>query len=299
MILLTGASGFVGSNLLRELLKKSLETRCLLRRRFAQSALRMAKSEGVEVVQGDVTDRASIINALKDGRIDGIVHLVGILVETGKQTFKTIHVEGTRNMVEACKEKGIRRYIHMSALGTRDGARSLYHKTKWEAEEIVRRSGLEYTIFRPSVLFGREDRFTNLFAGIMKKSPFVVIPGNGRNRMQPVFIDDLVMAMAVAVKDRGHERKTYEIGGSAELTFDEVIDSIARVIGRRRLKVHVPMSIMRPVAAVAEILLSVPPISRDQLTMLEEDNITGDNALTEVFGIRPKGFEEGMRMYLN
>jgi NADH dehydrogenase len=296
MILLTGASGFVGSNLLRELLKKRLEIRCLLRNPDKPGYLKPAK--GVEVVQGDVTDRVSILNILEDGRIDCVVHLVGILLETGKQTFRTVHAEATRNMIEACKEKGINRYIHMSALGTRDGARSEYHKTKWDAEEIVRGSGLEYTIFRPSVIFGREDRFTNLFAGIMKKLPFVVIPGNGRNRMQPVFINDLIKAMAAVVKGRGHWRKTYEIGGAAELTFDETIDAIARVIGRKKLKIHMPMPIMRSVAAVTERLLSVPPITRDQLIMLEEDNITKDNALTEVFGIRPKGFEEGMRRYL-
>jgi len=295
MILLTGATGFVGSNLMKELLKQGLQVRCLVRNPDRADALKKA---GAELVKGDITDKDSIAKALEDDKVEAAVHLVGILAETGKATFEAIHTQGTRNMVEACKAKGIKRFIHISALGTKANARSQYHKTKWAAEEIIRASGLGYTIFRPSVMFGKEDKFTNLFAGIIKISPFIMIPGNGQNKMQPVFVKDLASAMTMTVKDSRHINKVYEIGGPEKLAFDEIIDTVCRVLGKMRLKIHIPIWFMRPGAAIAECILRKPPITRDQLLMLEEDNVTDNNALESVFNIKPVGFEEGIRSYL-
>lgn len=295
MILVTGATGFVGTNLLKEMLKQGLQARCLVR---SLSKAEGVKQPGVEFVKGDVTDRDSLTKAFEDGKVATAVHLVGILRETGRATFKAIHTEGTRNMVEACKEKSIKRFVYISALGTRENARSQYHKTKWEAEEIIRASGLDYTIFRPSVLFGKEDKFTNLFANLIKVSPFILVPGNGRNKMQPVSVKDLAAAMTAAIKGAQSANKVYEIGGAERLTFDQIIDAICRALGKTRLKIHAPMPFMRIGAAIAEAILPTPPITRDQLLMLEEDNVTDNNALESVFGIKPVRFEEGMRSYL-
>lgn len=295
MILLTGATGFVGTNLLREILQEGLAVRCLVRNPSKGEVLKSTFS-GVEVAYGDITNKDTISRALDE--VDTAVHLVGILIEMGKATFKAIHTEGTRNMVEACKERGVKRFIHISALGTRPNARSQYHKTKWAGEEMIRASGLDYTIFRPSVIFGKEDKFTNLFASVIRLSPVVMIPGNGKNRMQPLFVKDLVKTMVMSIKDIKHINRTYEIGGPEKLTFDEIIDTICKVLGRRRLKCHIPIFLMRPVAAIAEAVLPRPPITRDQLLMLEEDNTTEEKALEFVFGITPTGFEEGMKGYL-
>lgn len=295
MIFLSGATGFVGGNLLKEMLRQGLKVRCLVRNPSRAEAI---KQPGIELAQGDVTDRDSIARALADGNIDTAIHLVGILAETGKTTFKAIHKEGTRNMVEACKANGVRRFIHISALGTRANARSEYHKTKWEAEEIIRDSGLEYTIFRPSVLFGKEDKFANFFAGILKISPVIMVPGDGKNKMQPVSVTDLVKAMTMAVKDSQHINKVYEVAGPEKLAFNEIIDTICKVLGKSRLKIHIPMSFMRLGALIAECIFPKPPITREQLLMLEEDNVTDNNALELVFGIKPVKFEDGIREYL-
>ncbi len=295
MILITGATGFVGTNLLKEMLKQGFQARCLIRN---PSKAEGVNQPGVELVKGDVTDRDSITKALEDGKVETAVHLVGILAETGRATFKAIHTEGTRNMVDACKEKNVKRFVHISALGTRENARSQYHKTKWEAEEIIRASGLDYTIFRPSVLFGKEDKFTNLFANLIKVSPFILIPGNGGNKMQPVSVKDLAAAMTAAIKGAQFVNKVYEIGGAEKLTFDEIIDAICRALGKTRLKIHIPIPLMKIGAAIAEAILPKPPITRDQLLMLEEDNITDNNALEAVFGIKPLRFEDGIREYL-
>ncbi len=290
MILVTGGTGFVGRNLIGEL--KDREVRCLVR-----SPERAAPMPGVELVRGDVTDKGSVLNAL--GGVDAVVHLVGILMESKGLTFRAVHVDGTRNVVEACKEKGISRYLHISALGTRPSARSGYHKTKWEAEEIIRASGLDYTIFRPSVIFGKEDKFTNMFARAIRLSPVIMVPGDGRNKMQPVFVKDLVRAMAKSIEMPEAKNATFEMAGFEAYTFDGIIDSIASVLNRSPLKIHIPMSLMRLNAALLECVLPRPPITRDALLMLEEDNITANNALPDVFGIKPTGFIEGMRTYLH
>ena len=295
MILLTGATGFVGGELAGELINGGHRIRCLVRSPGRAGGLR---GPGCEVVRGDITDPASVLDAM-DGDIEAAVHLVGILTETKDATFEKIHREGTRNVVEACLKKGVRRYLHVSALGTRKDARSRYHRTKWEAEEIIRASGLEYTIFRPSVIFGKEDKFTNLFARAIKVSPVVFIPGDGGNLMQPVFVKDLVKAMRMSITMDETKNRVFEIGGPDRYTFDRIIDLIAKVLGRKRLKVHVPMLFMRLGAAVAETVLPVPPITRDQLLMLEEDNVTEEETLSEVFNIKPTGFEQGMRTYLH
>lgn len=291
MILVTGGTGFVGRNLIMELLK-AREVRCLVRHPEKGFTL-----PGVELVRGDVTDKRSVLAAM--GGVDAVVHLVGILMESRGYTFRAVHVEGARNVIEACVESGVARYIHVSALGTRPQARSEYHRTKWEAEEAVRASGLDYTIFRPSVIFGKEDKFTNLFARAMRLSPVIMIPGDGRNKMQPVFVKDLVRAMSDSIGMAAAGKATFEAAGPEAYTFDEIIDKIAVVLNKSPFKFHVPMSLMGVGAALFESMLPRPPITRDALLMLEEDNVTANNALPDVFGIKPTSLMEGMRTYLH
>lgn len=294
MILLTGGTGFVGGHLVDELLRDSFKIRCLVR--DPEKAARLAGA-GCELVRGDILDPASVMNAITP-EIDAVIHLVGILAESKGSTFKAVHAEGTRNVVASCIVKGVKKYLHMSALGTRSGARSEYHRTKWEAEETVRASGLDYSIFRPSVIFGPGDAFTTVFARIMKFSPVVFIPGDGKSLMQPVFVKDVARAFAAALKTPPGVPRVYELAGPDTYTFDSIIDRIAFVLDKRRYKVHIPMSVMRLNASVAERVFKKPPVSRDALIMLEEDNVTKRRDLEEAFGIRPTLFIDGLRRYL-
>ncbi|MBI5233511.1 MAG: complex I NDUFA9 subunit family protein [Deltaproteobacteria bacterium] len=289
MIFITGATGFVGRTLVAELVKEGSTVRCLVRdiRKSAHIA-----GEGVELVQGDVTDPVSVESAIGPD-VSAVIHLVGIIAETRGASFNAVHVQGTCNVVNACVKKAVKRYIHISALGARDGARSLYHKTKWQAEEIIRASGLVYTIFRPSVIFGKHDRFTNLFAKIMRFSPVVFVPGNGQNLMQPVFVSALARLMSACLHDPRAYNKVFEVGGPEAYSFDDVFDEIARSLGKKVMKIHVPMPLMRLAAAISEGVLPSPPITRDQLIMLEEDNITEEDHFKE-FGITPTGFRQGL-----
>ena len=293
MIVMTGATGFVGGNLIKELVEGGSKVRCIVRK---TSRVDFLKRLNVEIVYGDVTDKDSLSKAVEGA--EKAISLVGILAETKNATFRDIHVKGVANYIEACKKEGVKNIIHVSSLGTREGARSIYHQTKWEAEELIRNSSLDYNIFRPSVICGKEDNFVNLFASVIKFSPVINIPGSGKNLMQPVFIKDLVKAVAFAVKDSKYSGETYEIAGPEKLTFDEIIDTICKVLGKRRLKVHMPIALLKPGAFLMETFLTTPLLTRDQLIMLEEDNVTQKNDLQEVFNIEPTGFEEGIRSYL-
>lgn len=294
MILVTGGTGFVGGRVVRELLSRGRRVRVLSRR--AGSA-RAPAGPDLQLTSGDVTDISSVLKAVTPD-IEAVIHLVGILAETKGATFEAVHVDGTRNVVEACKGMGVSRLVHMSALGAREGAPSRYHGTKWRAEEAVRASGLDFTIMRPSVIFGEEDRFTNTFARMARFSPFVMVPGSGQSRMQPVYVGDVAEAFALALEMRETVGRTLELGGPETLTFDEIIDLVCEAAGKKRARVHIPMPVMRANALLAEKLLSKPPFSRDALKMLEEDNTTSMNALTEVFRISPKPLSQVLRSYL-
>src|SRR3990172_2262039 len=187
MILVVCGTGFVGSHLIQRLRKGGLPVRAVVRSPRKAQAL---KDLGVEVVAGDIADKASLEAAAAG--VERIIHLVGIIQEASGVTFRGVHVEGTRNLIEAAKKAGVRHFFYQSALGTRPGAKSEYHKTKWEAEELVRASGIPFTILRPSLIYGPGDLFTIRLSEMFKLSPVLPVIGSGKSKIQPIYIDDVV-----------------------------------------------------------------------------------------------------------
>ncbi|MBF0126435.1 MAG: NAD(P)H-binding protein, partial [Magnetococcales bacterium] len=212
MILITGCTGQVGSALIRKLLREGKnpnEIRGLVR--HPGTTRDPAFPREIELFKGDVADPRTVAAAMEGVR--QVMHLVGILVESGLETFHRVHVEGTRHVVEAAKKAGVSSLIGVSALGTRPHAPSRYHQTKWQAEESIRRSGLPYTLFRPSVIFGPLDDFTNQLANMARFSPVVPILGRGTIRMQPVWVEDVVHCLARSLEDPSLRGETLEMGG--------------------------------------------------------------------------------------
>jgi NADH dehydrogenase len=223
---------------------------------------------------------------------------VGIIVEGKEASFERVHVQGAIHMVEAAKLAGVGRYLHMSALGSRPGAASRYHQTKYQSEQYVRQSGVRYTIFRPSVIFGPSDRFVNLLARLIRLSPVVMIIGSGKARIQPIALEDVVHCFVSALEQEGTTGKVYELGGPRVLSFEEVVDAILQAMARRRLKLHLPIRLVKVVAYLFEKMLPFAPITRDQLIMLQEDNICETGTVTSEFGIPLQDFADGIRVYL-
>ncbi len=293
MILVVGGTGFVGSNLIRRMRAAGLPVRAAVRNPDKAQAL---ADLGVEVFPADITDQASLEKAAAGA--ERIIHLVGIIQEAAGATFNAVHVGGTRNLIEAAKKAGARQFFYQSAVGTRAGARSEYHRTKWQAEELVRASGIPYTILRPSLIYGPGDQFTLRLAAIIRQAPMLPVIGSGRSRIQPIFIDDVVSCILKAVTSDAFLNEMYEIGGPEQITYEEVTRAIAEAMRIRRPAIHVPMLFMRPAARVLEAVLPKPPVTTDQLIMLQEDNVCGMQDIRDAFGIEPITFQEGLRTFI-
>jgi uncharacterized protein YbjT (DUF2867 family) len=293
MILVVGGTGFVGSHLIQRLRKDGVPVRAVVRSPRKAQAL---KDLGVEVVPGDIADKASLEAAAAG--VARIIHLVGIIQEAPGVTFRGVHVEGTRNLIEAAKKAGVRHFFYQSALGTRPGAKSEYHKTKWEAEELVRASGIPFTILRPSLIYGPGDQFTLRLSEMLKISPVMPVIGPGRSKIQPIYIDDVVTCIAKAVASDAFLNEIYEIGGPEQLTYEEVTAAIAGAMGIKRPMVHVPLLFMRPMARLLETVLPKPPVTTDQLIMLQEDNVCGMQDVREAFGVEPAPFSTGLKRFI-
>jgi len=293
MILVTGGTGFVGGYLIRRLRQEGLPVRTLARHPDRAQPL---KDLGVEVVLGDISEKVSLERSAEG--IERVIHLVGIIQETPGVTFRGVHVEGTRNVLEAARKAGVRHFFHQSALGTRPGAKSEYHRTKWEAEEFVRQSGIPYTILRPSLIYGPGDGFTIRLSEMLKLVPVMPVIGSGKSRVQPVYIDDVVSCIIKAVTSDAFLNEIYEVGGPDQLTYEEVTKAIAEAMGIKRPAVHVPLFFMKPIARTLETVLSNPPLTTNQLIMLQEDNVCSMRDIRDAFGIEPLTFREGLRKFI-
>jgi NADH dehydrogenase len=276
--------------------------RLLVRDRTTSAARDVISRFATEVREGDILEPGTLPSALQG--MDAVVHLVGIIAESGRQTFEDVHTRGTQNLIAAAQIFGLKRFIHMSAQGAREKAMSRYHQTKWAAEEAVSRSALEWTIFRPSVIYGPGDQFANVFARMARTLPFLPVMGDGRARMQPVGVWDVARCFAGALSEPRSIRQSFDLGGPELLTMPQILQIILQVTGRERQIVHVPLGLARKLAAFLEFYYrvtakGVPPLNRDQLLMLQEDNLGDCQWTAELFELRQVSFAEGIAAYLN
>lgn len=290
-LFIAGGTGFVGNHLTEELLSRGHELVLLSHNR------RSTSEKGVNYVTGDVTVPSGYAAALKG--CDAVINLVGIIREFPARgiTFEHLHVEATTGMVQATQQAGVLRYLQMSALGTRVDAVSQYHRTKWRAEEIVRGSGLAWTIFRPSLIFGPKDAFVNMLAANLKLAPVMPTFGHGNYRLQPIHGRDVARCFADALERPQTAGQTYELCGEDRLTYRELLDAIAEALGKRHpFKPALPLRIMQPVIKALQGLETFP-ITSDQLQMLLEESIC-NGCWQETFPFKPIRFKDGIREYL-
>jgi NADH dehydrogenase len=239
----------------------------------------------VEVVQGSVTSGEGLPEAMAG--VEKVIHLVAIIRETGDQSFEGVIWRGTERVVEGAKVAGVKKLVYVSAIGALDDPTYPYLQAKFQAERAVTRSGLNHTVLRPSIVFGEGDEFINALASLMRYSPFVPVAGDGKTRFQPIWVEDLVTCIIACLDEDAHLGEVLEVGGPEHLSYDEMLDVVKEALGKSRLKLHVPLAVMRSVAQVMEWVLAKPPVTREQLKMLSLDNVTETDAVTKSFGVQP------------
>ena len=289
--LVTGGTGFVGPHVVHALRARETPVRALVRKPARASRL---AAWGVELATGDVTDPDSLRRACEG--VDSVVHLVAII--RGKPAdFERVMAEGTRNVVAAAQEAGVRRLVLASALGLDERSKDAvpYFAAKWEMERAVRESGLEHVIFRPSFVFGRDGGVLPTFVRLARYAPVTPIIGPGGQRLQPIWVEDLAEYYALAVTEQTGTNETFELGGPEAVSWNDFWQRLKRVLGARRPSVHIPFGVMRAQAAVTERLPGAP-VSRDQLTMLElGDNVVTDPSAVETFRLPLVPLDEQLR----
>jgi NADH dehydrogenase len=300
-VFVTGGSGFVGSAVIDELLSRNYTVNALSHRRSIKS-----EGDAVRTVPGGLFDAAALGEGMRG--CEAVIHLVGIIMEKPRHgiTFQRIHVEGTRSVVDAAVRNGIKRYVHMSALGTRPGAVSTYHRTKFAAEQYVRESGLEWTIVRPSFIHGPRGEFMQMEAKWARFSapPFLFMPYfgaglmgfGGAGRLQPVYVKDVARAFVDALANRKTIGEVYLLGGSEKVTWPQLhrIASTA-ITGRPRRSFPIPAwSAKIQAALLPNALLG---FNRDQVIMSQEDNTCDITKFVDDFGWTPQPFEPTLKSY--
>jgi uncharacterized protein YbjT (DUF2867 family) len=290
-VLVSGATGFVGPHVVHALRARDVPVRALVRDPRRAGRL---ETWGVELAQGDVTDPASLAAAAAG--VDAVIHLVAI-IKGSRADFEHVMAQGTRNLVAAARDAGVRRFVLASALGLDERTKDTvpYYRAKWEMERATRESGLEHVIFRPSFIFGRDGGILPTFVRLARFAPVTPVVGPGTLRLQPIWVEDVAAYYAEALERADVANRTFELGGPDAPTWNEFWDRLKRVLGARRPSFHVPFGVMRAQAALTERLPGAP-VTRDQLTMLQlGDNVVTDPAAVETFKLPLVPLDEQLR----
>ena len=292
MILVTGGTGFVGAHVVHELRGRDLPVRCLVR--DLRGGAKLA-AWGCELAEGNVTDPESLRAAVAG--VDTVIHLVAIR-QGRREQFRRIMVEGTRDLLAVAKDTGVRRFVHMSALGTSEETKDLvpYYGAKWENEQQVQGSGISYVIFRPSFVFGPDGGILPTFVKLARLTPVTPIIGNGRQRIQPIWADDLAKYFAEAAGRNDVVGRVFELGGPDIVSWNEFWERLKRVRGIRRPSLHIPVGLMKVNALLTERLPGDIPLTRDLLKMLEHgDNVVSDQASVSTFQLPLLAVDDQLR----
>lgn len=305
LVTVFGGSGFVGTQAVRYLAKAGWRIRVAGRNPGLAYKMRLLGDVGqIDVVQANIRDIPSLERAL-DGATASL-NLVGLLYETGRQKFDSVHVEGARNVAETARRMGVQRLVQMSALGADERSASKYARTKAEAEDAVRAVYPDAVVVRPSIVFGTGDGFFEKFAKMAQISPFLPLVGGGTTRYQPIFVGDLGQALARIVTDPAAAGQTYELGGPGVFTFRELLEMLLAETGQRRLLLPIPFAAAGLIGSAFDLITGLglsgvisPAITSDQVPLLKADNVASGQypGLAEL-GLVPTTLEAILPTYL-
>lgn len=293
-----GASGFIGRYVVKRLGQRGIIVAAAGRDPDRAGVLRPMGDVGqIAPIRADVTNEAEVRAAMTGA--DAVVNLVGILHESGGQAFEPVHRDAPARIGRLAAELGVRRVVHVSALGADPGSSAAYARTKAEGESSLRHAFPAAVVHRPSVVFGPEDQFFNRFAAMIRDFPILPLIGGGHTRFQPVYVGDVADAIVKTLLEPGHDGRTYQLGGPRVYTFRELLELLQRELGRRRPMISAPWGIAKLKARFFELLPN-PPLTRDQVELLKHDNVVdrGAPGLAEL-GIEATAVEVILPTYMD
>ncbi len=302
LITVFGGSGFIGRHTIKILAERGYSVRVAVRHPELAEHLQPLGAVGqIMPVAASVRNRKSVEQAIAGS--DAVINLVGILYEKGAQKFESVQAQGPAIVAQVCKEQGIDRFVHVSAIGADANSSAVYAKTKAAGEQAVLEAMPNAVIFRPSIVFGPEDDFFNRFGSMAQLSPLLPLIGGGHTKFQPVYVGDVALAIANAVEGTVETGKIFELGGPQIATFKECLQLMMEVIMRKRRLVSLPFPLARLQARFLQ-LLPKPMLTVDQVNLLKSDNVVSQQALDEKrtfegLGIEPRSMEAILPTYLD
>jgi uncharacterized protein YbjT (DUF2867 family) len=292
MILITGATGYVGSHLVARLAAQGERTRCLVRDR--NRAVATLPIEHVELVVGETVTPSTLEPAVRG--IDTIVHTAFLTADRKPSTanaYERTNVYGTQNLINAAKAAGVKRIIEVSGLGTKPDKPGSYMQGRYLSEKMLIDSGLDWTIIRPSVLFGPGSSFIKGLTELLRTSPVVPLIGGGKTLFQPIYVEDVVTVLTkILAEPERTNHKIYTIGGPEYYSFTQIFDVLLKAMHIHRPKVYAPLPLVGLGAAVMEAVLPKPPLTRAAMALFSFDNITDKNSVERDFGFQPTSFTQ-------
>jgi NADH dehydrogenase len=289
MILVTGANGYVGGYTLRQLKGSAHQVAALIR---SDRSAAKVQSLGAKPIVGDVTDPASLKNAMQG--VQTVVHLAAVNRDKGDVTMARVNAQGTINVVDAAKAAGVGHIITVVGLGADSKRPYPLAQTQGVGVEYLIKSGVPYTVLEASVIFGAGDEFLNTFAGLAKVPPVMVVPGNGQSKFQPIAAQDVAACVVKSITMPEVVNKRLQICGSEVVTLEGIIDAILAEMKLSRIKLKMPVPFLKIAVGLMDALLPRPPVTPSLLAQLGVDNVATDNATERVFGVKPLKLKDGI-----
>lgn len=290
MILITGATGYIGQHIVQRLAGQGERPRCLVRN--PQKVHQLFPGADLEIVQGDTTDPTSLSEAVRG--VDTIVHAAFMTADRKEgpgNRYEETNVGGTVNLIRAAEAAGVRRMIEISGLGTRPDKPGSYMQGRYLAEQRLKESQLDWTIIQPSVLFGKDAPFIKGLTDLIQSSPVVPLIGGGKIMFQPIYIEDVVsVVLWVLAEPERSSKQTFTIGGPDYYSFTQIIDALLQSLHKARLKAPAPRSLVGVGAAVMEAMLPKPPLTKAAMALFSFDNTTDLNSVERQFAFTPMSF---------
>ena len=289
MILITGSTGFVGRHLVKRLVAEGERPRCLVRSR--EKAAQTLPFDQIEVVIGDTTRLGTLESAMQG--VETLVHSAFVTadIKQGRGvSYQGVNVEGTRNVVEAARRAGVKKIVLVSGLGTKPDKPGSYMQGRYLAEQAARESELAWSIIQPSIQFGERAAFFKGLADLIRTAPVVPVIGTSQRTFQPIWVEDVAQCLIKQIREESRSGKTYVVGGPEQFTYGEILDMLANALGKKRLKVSLPMPLAYVGAAIMQTALPRPPVTTAALTLFTFEQTTDQSAVERDFGFRPRSW---------